>query len=161
MNKRTEQEQQVCEVVVFCETNQPELKKYPTKAKKLNYLYDQLKNISPEIVLKGFARFLKNNVLPLDQQMEIARKKMQEKMDGQIAAMPFTEAEARAMIGKRVVLTAKNLSGEAYEVKGTMVDVKPYAQYPWALHIRKLRARKVISIFSPEPLTILGLREAK
>jgi len=53
------------------------------------------------------------------------------------------------------------MSEQTEEVKGTMVDVKPYAQYPWALHIRKLRARTAVSIFSPEPLVILGLREAK
>ena len=93
--------------------------------------------------------------------MEIAHRQMQEKMDAQIAEMPFTEYEARALIGKRVILTVKDLSGQPYEVKGTMVDVKPYAQYPWAVYIRKLRARKTVGIYEPEPLVVLGLREAK
>jgi len=148
-------------VVVYCESNQAELEKLQTKAKKLAYLHEQLKDISPDVVLKGFARFSKARVRPLDQQMAAYRQKMQEKMDVQVAQMPFTEQEARAMIGKRVVLTAKDLSGKPYEVRGTMVDVKPHAQYPWALHIRKLRARKTVSIYSPEPGVLLGLREAK
>jgi|OM-RGC.v1.030250705 hypothetical protein len=103
-------------VVVFCETNQAELDKLPTKPEKLNYLYDQLKNISSEIVLKGYARFAKGKVKPLDEQIAAYKQKMQEKMEAQIARLPFTEAETRAMIGKRVVLTAKDLSGKPYEV---------------------------------------------
>jgi len=162
MSKRTEQdEKQVEQVAEFCRKNQDVLQNIKTSNEKLNYLKLRLPDVAFDLIVKGYARFSKSNVLPLGQQMEIGLRKMQEKMDAQIAKMPFTEEQARALIGKRVILTAKNLSGESYEVKGTMVDVKPYAQYPWAVYIRKLRARKAVSIYPPEPRTVLGLREAK
>ena len=50
---------QVDQVVIFCEDHRSELNSYPTKAKKLNYLYEQIKGFSPDVVLKGFARWLK------------------------------------------------------------------------------------------------------
>ena len=155
-----EREELVDEVVSYCQLNRVDINTM-TKLKKMEHLKDKFLDVNFDVIVKGLARFLKSAILPLDQQMEIGLRRMQEKMDAQIAQMPFTEEEARALIGKRVVLTAKDLSGEAYEVKGTMVDVKPYAQYPWAVYIRKLRARKAVSIYEPEPLVVLGLREAK
>jgi len=86
---------------------------------------------------------------------------MDERMQEKISRLPFTEQDARAMIGHKVVVTVLNILGEPYEVEGTLVDVRPKAQYPWALFVREKRKRKWVNVFYPTPETLKGLKKAK